>query len=93
LCIRKGYGNLCRLLTLGKRRASKGQCELTIEDVVEWGAECVFVVLEGEDHAPTLKAAFSEDVFLSLRPLYDGEGEARFSAREEIAREMDIQRA
>ena len=34
---RKGYGNLCRLLTLGKRRASKGQCHLAIEDVLEWG--------------------------------------------------------
>ena len=32
---RKGYGHLCRLLTLGKRRASKGQCHLAIEDVLE----------------------------------------------------------
>jgi len=32
---RAAYGRLCRLLTLGKRRAQKGQCQLKVEDVVE----------------------------------------------------------
>jgi error-prone DNA polymerase len=29
---RQGYGNLCALLTKGKRRAQKGSCELLLED-------------------------------------------------------------
>ena len=29
---RAAYGRLCRLLTLGKRRAAKGECSLTLED-------------------------------------------------------------
>ncbi len=29
------YGRLCRLLTLGKRRASKGACHLTLHDLLE----------------------------------------------------------
>ncbi len=33
---RQGYRNLCRLLTLGKRRATKGRCLLTLDDVIEY---------------------------------------------------------
>ena len=32
---RVGYGQLCRLITVGRRRAAKGQCELTFADVAE----------------------------------------------------------
>src|SRR5262245_54831642 len=32
---RKAYGNLCRLLTIGKRRAKKGECQLSFTDFVE----------------------------------------------------------
>lgn len=30
---RQGYGNLCRLITIGRRRAPKGECHLTLDDV------------------------------------------------------------
>src|SRR5687767_208319 len=30
---RAAYGRLTRLLTVGRRRAAKGQCELTLEDI------------------------------------------------------------
>src|SRR5687768_14526065 len=30
-----GYGRLCQLLTLGKRRAPKAQCHLSFEDLLE----------------------------------------------------------
>src|ERR1700760_4193023 len=33
---RKSYSRLCRLLTLGKSRAGKGKCSLSIEDVALW---------------------------------------------------------
>src|SRR5690606_26688894 len=33
---RAAYGRLCRLLTVGKRRAEKGECELTLHDVVDF---------------------------------------------------------
>src|SRR5438094_1482829 len=32
---RKSYGRLSRLLTVGRRRAEKGKCELTIADIAE----------------------------------------------------------
>src|SRR2546423_1782199 len=32
---RAAYGRLCRLLTIGKRRTEKGECELRLEDFLE----------------------------------------------------------
>ena len=32
---RTGYGNLCHLITLGRRRAAKGECRLGLEDIAE----------------------------------------------------------
>src|SRR5215510_3001476 len=32
---RKSYGRLCRLLTVGRRRAAKGECRLTFADIAE----------------------------------------------------------
>ncbi|MAE65690.1 MAG: error-prone DNA polymerase [Phycisphaeraceae bacterium] len=32
---RRGYAGLCRLLTLGKRRSAKGQCQLCVHDLLE----------------------------------------------------------
>ncbi len=42
---RDAYGRLCRLLTLGKRRAEKGACRLEIADLLAWaeGSELAIV--------------------------------------------------
>src|SRR5712671_3485660 len=42
---RAAYGRLTRLLTLGKRRAPKGECHLDYVDVVAYGAGQIVVVL------------------------------------------------
>jgi DNA polymerase III alpha subunit len=34
---RAAWGRLCRLLSLGRLRAEKGECEIGLEDVLEWG--------------------------------------------------------
>lgn len=47
---RKGYGHLCRLLTIGKRRSAKGKCMIAFSDVLRWGADCVFIVLDDPGH-------------------------------------------
>ncbi len=33
---RKSYGQLCRLITVGRRRVEKGQCELNFDDVAQY---------------------------------------------------------
>ena len=36
---RKAWGRLCRLLSLGRLRAEKGQCLLQLDDLLAWGQE------------------------------------------------------
>lgn len=86
---RLAFGRLSRLLTIGKRRTIKGECELTLDDVVEWGAGSILIGL----NAPQLKSmmihlikAFGEDVFLGLAPYYDGDDEGRFHERAALAK-------
>ncbi len=56
---RAAYGRLTRLLTLGKRRASKGGCDLGYEDVVAHGDGQIVVVLPSETALPAAFAAFA----------------------------------
>ena len=42
---RTAYGRLCKLLTLGQRRAGKGQCRLTLADVAAHAIGQIFVAL------------------------------------------------
>ena len=44
---RAGYGNLCRLLTTGKRRAAKGRCDLRLADLPGFTANLQAVLLPG----------------------------------------------
>src|SRR5262249_38265699 len=43
---RKSYGRLSRLLTVGRRRAEKGECRLTLEDIAQH-AEGVIAGVQG----------------------------------------------
>ena len=77
---RAAYGRLCRLLTLGKRRAEKGGCRFSFAEAIEHGAGQVFVVLPGEEGREeiietglrALAEAFPGEVFLGARALYEG---------------------
>src|ERR1043166_2261438 len=42
---RAAYGRLCRLLSLGKCRAGKGKCLLSIQDVEEWNEGLIAILL------------------------------------------------
>ncbi|MBZ0229893.1 MAG: PHP domain-containing protein, partial [Bauldia sp.] len=44
---RAAYGRLCRLLTLGNRRAPKGECHLDRDDLLEWGMGLMLGVMPG----------------------------------------------
>jgi error-prone DNA polymerase len=51
---RAAYGRLCRLLTLGQRRAEKGKCILYLEDVSAHAEGQIFVAVPSEDFSPSL---------------------------------------
>ena len=75
---RAGYGRLARLLTVGKRRAPKGECHLTFSDVAHHGQDllaCVLLNSESpEDRVPELarwREAFGDRCYL-LAQLHRG---------------------
>ncbi|NIA70082.1 error-prone DNA polymerase [Pelagibius litoralis] len=77
---RSAYGRLCRLLTLGKRRAEKGACLFSFDEIIDHGAGQTFVVLPGDEGAGDdietdlgrLAEACPGQVFLGARALYQG---------------------
>ncbi len=42
---RRAWGRLCRLLTLGQRRADKGQCDLALDDLAAHAEGMIFVAV------------------------------------------------
>ncbi|WP_058599376.1 error-prone DNA polymerase [Aureimonas ureilytica] len=46
---RAAWGRLCRLLTTGNLRAPKGECHLTLADLVEWGEGLSLALLAPEE--------------------------------------------
>ncbi len=61
---REAYGNLCRLLTIGKLRAEKGECTLYQSDLLKWQEGLLLAVI------PPAGAAFTK-VRTTLRLLRD----------------------
>src|SRR3954451_9007763 len=46
---RDGYGQLSRLLSLGKMRADKGECELSLDDVAAYQGGIAFIAWPSDD--------------------------------------------
>jgi error-prone DNA polymerase len=93
---RAAYGSLCRLLTLGQRRAEKGQCTLYLEDVAAHaeGLICITLPPDGErtalDFAPQLRRirdALPAGLYLAAQHAHRGDDRARIAALAEIAAE------
>ena len=64
---RAAYGALCRLLSLGQRRAEKGQCLLTLDDVHAHAQGMIFALLsEGADHLPELRRSLKAPLYLAV---------------------------
>ena len=91
---RAGWARLCRLLTLGRRRAPKGQCDLSLADLLDWGEGMALLIHPPKmvphaskvaggagtwvTQAQGLARRFSGKCFLVLAPRYDGQDQVRF---------------
>src|SRR5207248_3620983 len=75
---RAAYGRLTRLLTLGKRRAPKGECHLDYADVVTHGEGQILIALSPE-LAPRLAADFAGRAYLAAHHLYRGDDARRLA--------------
>ena len=69
---RPAYSRLCRLLSIGKRRAGKGKCDLAWTDLIAHGEGLIAILVPGiadEDYADRLKRlreAFGDRAYLAL---------------------------
>jgi len=69
---RPAYARLCRLLSLGKRRAGKGKCHLDWSDIVAYGEGLIAVLVPDRPdetcalHLRRLREAFGDRAYLAL---------------------------
>jgi error-prone DNA polymerase len=101
LCLphdRAAYGRLSRLLTLGRRRAPKGECHLTWADVVEHAKDQILVLLppDGVPDAGFVQAVtalaerYRGQCHLAASHGFDGYDEDRLATLAELAEAVDL---
>src|SRR5690349_18902025 len=85
---RKAYGWLCRLLSIGKLRAEKGECLLDFKDLQEKRRGLLLIVIPPADLKAVLPvlAALKHDVWLAASMLYTGEDRRRLRDLQKVAR-------
>ncbi len=84
----KAWSRLTRLLTVGKRRAGKGQCHLTRADMLDYCQGMVLIALPpdpmdhppAQDHLRQMSDHFPTACFIGAAPRYDGRDMPRFDA-------------
>ncbi len=94
---RPAYGRLSRLITIGRRRAIKGTCELHADDVAAHGEDILFLVLPpdtpDENFAGQLAhwaGIFPGHVYLAASHLYRGDDAQRIDALACMAGQVGI---
>ena len=91
---RAAYGRLCRLLTLGRRRAEKGACELRWRDVVEHAEGLLAGVVPGpSDRGADLgrfRETFGDRGYLLAELHRGGDDRARLAELADLARRTGL---
>jgi len=83
---RSAYGGLCRLLSMGQRRAEKGQCLITLEDVHAHAPGMIFALLsEGADHLADMRQRLKAPLYLAVSHQYRGDDRERLNRLAELA--------
>ncbi|MEA3067716.1 MAG: error-prone polymerase, partial [Sphingomonadales bacterium] len=89
---RDGYGRLSRLLSLGKMRAEKGECELSLADVAAHTDGIAFIAWPSDDldafeaELPRLRDALTSLRHVAAHWLYRGDDAARIERLDRLAR-------
>ena len=99
-CNRKGWANLCRLLSAGnlKEEAVKGTCILTEAELMEWGDEMMLALVPDravvndpgcqpalEEYLDRFRKRFRKAFFMALSPAYDGRDRQAFAVLSMLA--------
>jgi error-prone DNA polymerase len=89
---RAGYGNLCRLLSLGKSRAPKGECFLALADLIAHrdGLLLIMMTAANLDGVKQVLNRLGPDTWLAASMLYTGEDRRHLGVLKKIARETRV---
>jgi error-prone DNA polymerase len=94
---RTAWGRLCRLLTLGNRRAEKGDCHLDLADLLEWGNGLMLGVMPRarpdaalDATLAALRNAFPKSVRLMANFAYTGDDHRRLTLLARAARRLRL---
>nr|MCH9765031.1 error-prone DNA polymerase [Alphaproteobacteria bacterium] len=94
---RAAYGQLCQLLTLGKRRAKKGGCELFLRDVYAHSAGQIFIVVPPEvldasfaEQLTELHGALPGPLYLAAHHFYSGDDRRRLAQLAALAKQKSV---
>ncbi len=94
---RQAWGRLARLLSIGRLRASKGSCQLQVDDLVEWldGMDILVEPPSGRGTGMTVRrwrdrlsrlASPARQLNLLMSPQYNGSDGSRFAALSDLAK-------
>ena len=94
---RTAYGRLCRLLTVGNRRAEKGDCILKLDDLIEFAEGLLLIVIPPRPNIaqanPTLKRLreiASGRLWLAANIAYRGDEQRHIKRIAELAQDHKI---
>ena len=98
---RAAYGRLCRLLTVGKMRAEKGECDLMLDDLLEWEDGMLLAVIPparlDKDPSKNLAATLTrlaervpDRVWLAAAMLHRGDDRRRLGRLRRTAQDARI---
>ncbi len=98
---RRGWGNLCRMLSEGNLRSKKGVCTLWETDLLTWDKELLFVAMPHsmpekadveafESRLSSIRPRLGDRLYLALVPRHDGSDEKTFAELDGIARRLRI---
>lgn len=94
---RAAYGRLSRLISLGRRRAEKGSCKISIKDVIDYSQGQIFIYLptdfdQHRDFQTQLKICKKHfaDFYVALNHSYRGDDVKRMQKIADICKSLDI---
>ena len=94
----EGYKRLSRLLTVGNRRAAKGECDLTFDDLAEYAEGLLAIVLPPRqiddpafhDRLRRLTRLFGNRCYLAANMLFRGDDARRLADLDNLATRMKV---
>ena len=94
---RAAYGRLSKLISLGRRRAEKGECELTPQDVIAAKQDSLFVLLPPDnitedftDQLSFWRTHLTSDLYLEITHLYTATDHQRIMKVAALAEQHNV---